>query len=160
MSPGPQEMSKSYQEMSKIPQEIKNHKESSAVDRREPITHESPGKAPNKQKQMVANELEVESLGDGSEEEDEESNIYDDPIDLKLRESAKQICDDVYSKVSKKPSEEKNGCNVDEKRKSEVSLSQDDFMEESLSNAIYASINKAAKKNKEVNLESVTSTMI
>ena len=158
MSPGPQEMSKSYHEVSKIPQEIKNHKESSAVDRREPITHESPGKAPNKQKQMVANELEVESLGDGSE--DEESNIYDDPIDLKLRESAKQICDDVYSKVSKKPSEEKNGCNVDEKRKSEVSLSQDDLMEESLSNAIYASINKAAKKNKEVNLESVTSTMI
>ena len=32
--------------------------------------------------------------------------------------------------------------------------------EESLSNAIYASINKAAKKNKDVNLESVTSTMI
>ena len=49
---------------------------------------------------------------------------------------------------------------MDEKRKSEVSLSQDDLMEESLSNAIYASINKAAKKNKEVNLESVTSTMI
>ena len=33
-------------------------------------------------------------------------------------------------------------------------------MEKRLSNAIYASINKAAKKNKEVNLESVTSTMI
>ena len=33
-------------------------------------------------------------------------------------------------------------------------------LEESLSNAIYANINKAAKKNKEVNLESVTSTMI
>ena len=33
-------------------------------------------------------------------------------------------------------------------------------LEKSLSNAIYASINKAAKKNKEVNLKSVTSTMI
>ena len=162
MSPAPPEMSKSYQEVStKTPQEIKNHEESSAVDSRQPITNESSGKALNKQKQMVTNELEVESLGDGSEEEEEESNIYDDPIDLKLRESAKQICNDVYSKVSKKPSEEKNGCNVDEKRKSEMSLSQqEDLMEESLSNAIYASINKAAKKNKEVNLESVTSTMI
>ena len=122
--------------------------------------HESPGKVPNKQKQMVANEHEVESLGDGSEEE-EESNIYDDPIDLKLMESAKQICDDVYSKVSKnKATEEKHGCNnMEDKRKSEISLSQVD-LEESLSNAIYASINKAAKKNKEVNLESVTSTMI
>ena len=161
MSPAPPETSKSYQEVSaKTPQEIKNHEESSAVDSRQPITNESPDKALKKQKQMVANEQEVESLGDGSEEE-EESNIYDDPIDLKLRESAKQICDDVYSKVSKKPSEEKNGCNVDEKRKSEMSLSQqEDLMEESLSNAIYASINKAAKKNKEVNLESVTSTMI
>ena len=160
MSPGPQEMSKSYQEVStKTPQEIKNHEESSAVDSRQPITNESSDKALKKQKQMVANDREVESLGDGSEEE--ESNIYDDPIDLKLRESAKQICDDVYSKVSKKPSEEKNGCNVDEKRKSEMSLSQqEELMEESLSNAIYASINKAAKKNKEVNLESVTSTMI
>ena len=112
---------------------------------------------------MLAIEPEVESLGDGSEEE--ESNIYDDPIDLKLRESAKQICDDVYSKVSKKPTEEpaglvKNGSNnMEEKRKSEISLSQVD-LEDSLSNAIYASINKAAKKNKEVNLESVTSTMI
>ena len=122
-------------------------------------TIESPCKAPNKQMQIVANnEAEVESLGDDDEED--ESNIYDDPIDLKLRESAKQICDDVYSKVSKKPTEEENGCDMDEKRKSEISLSQVDLMEESLSNAIYASINKAAKKNKEVNLESVTSTMI
>ena len=147
-------MSKSYQEMSKSPQEIKNHAESRQS------AHESPGKVSNKQKQMVANELEVESLGDGSEEE-EESNIYDDPIDLKVRESAKQICDDVYSKVSKnKATEEKHGCNnMEDKRKSEISLSQVD-LEESLSNAIYASINKAAKKNKEVNLESVTSTMI
>ena len=147
-------MSKSYQEMSKNPQEIKNNAESRQS------AHESPGKVPNKQKQMVANEVEVESLGDGSEEE-EESNIYDDPIDLKVRESAKQICDDVYSKVLKnKTAEEKHGSNnMEDKRKSEISLSQVD-LEESLSNAIYASINKAAKKNKEVNLESVTSTMI
>ena len=154
-------MSKSYQEASKSSQEIKNHEEVN--------THDSPGKAANKQKQMVASneQQEVESLGDGSdEEEEEESNIYDDPIDLKLRESARQICDDVYSKVSKKPSAEepKNGCNNNEfekREKSEISLSQQvDLNEDSLSNAIYASINKAAKKNKEVNLESVTSTMI
>ena len=129
---------------------------------RQPTSHESPGKAPNKQKQLMANnEAEVESLGD--EDEEDESNIYDDPIDLKLRESAKQICDDVYSKVSKpKPTTEENVCNMDEKkRRSEISLSSQEVdLEESLSNAIYASINKAAKKNKEVNLESVTSTMI
>lgn len=149
-------MSKSYQEASKNPQEIKDQEQPTQP------TFESPGKAPNKQRQIVANnEAEVESLGD--EDDEDESNIYDDPIDLKLRESAKQICDDVYSKVSKpKPTTEENGCNMDEKkRRSEISLSSQEVdLEESLSNAIYASINKAAKKNKEVNLESVTSTMI
>ena len=156
MSPGPPEMSKSYQEESKNPQEIKNQEQPTQP------TIESPAKAPNKQRQLVANnEAEVDSLGD--EDDEDESNIYDDPIDLKLRESAKQICDDVYSKVSKpKPAAEENGCNMDEKkRRSEISLSSQEVdLEESLSNAIYASINKAAKKNKEVNLESVTSTMI
>ena len=111
-------------------------------------------------------EPEVESLGEQSEEE--ESNIYDDPIDLKLVESAKRVCDDVYSKGSKKPvaAEKDNyGCNnmekdvkaKEEKKEGDLDL---DLDQESLSNAIYASINKAAKKNKEVNLESVTSTMI
>ena len=42
----------------------------------------------------------------------------------------------------------------------QVPVQVQDLEEESLSNAIYASINKAAKKNREVNLESVTSTMI
>lgn len=142
MSPGLHEMSKSYQEVSKSAQE-------------------TPSQATNKQREMI--EPEVESLGEQSEEE--ESNIYDDPIDLKLRQM--MVCDDVYSIVSKKPTMEESATKTEEKKKNEPSLIQaqvpvqvQDLEEESLSNAIYASINKAAKKNREVNLESVTSTMI
>ena len=145
MSPGLHEMSKSYQEVSKS-------------------ARETPSQATNRQREMI--EPEVESLGEQSEEE--ESNIYDDPIDLKLVESAKRVCDDVYSKVSKKPvaaEKDNSGCNnmekdvkaKEEKKEGDLDL---DLDQESLSNAIYASINKATKKNKEVNLESVTSTMI
>ena len=137
----------------------------------QPSTINRQGKASNKCKQIIAKEPEVDSLGDDAseeeieEEEEEESNIYDDPIDLKLRQM--MVCDDVYSIVSKKPTKEEPATKTEEKKKNEPSLIQaqvpvqvQDLEEESLSNAIYASINKAVKKNREVNLESVTSTMI
>ena len=154
-------MSKSYQEVYRDPQEIQNREE-----RPDAQASNRQRKASNKCKQIIAKEPEVDSLGDDAseEEEEEESNIYDDPIDLKLRQM--MVCDDVYSIVSKKPTMEESATKT-EKKKNEPSLIQaqvpvqvQDLEEESLSNAIYASINKAAKKNREVNLESVTSTMI
>ena len=159
-------MSKSYQEVNRDLQENQNHEE-----RPDAQASNRERKASNKCKQIIAKEPEVDSLGDDAseeeieEEEEEESNIYDDPIDLKLRQM--MVCDDVYSIVSKKPTMEESATKTEEKKKNEPSLIQaqvpvqvQDLEEESLSNAIYASINKAAKKNREVNLESVTSTMI
>ena len=159
-------MSKSYQEVYRDPQETQNREESQDAQ-----ASNRQRKASNKCKQIIAKEPEVDSLGDDAseeeieEEEEEESNIYDDPIDLKLRQM--MVCDDVYSIVSKKPTMEESATKTEEKKKNEPSLIQaqvpvqvQDLEEESLSNAIYASINKAAKKNREVNLESVTSTMI
>ena len=159
-------MSKSYQEVYRDPQEIQNREE-----RPDAQASNRQRKASNKCKQIIAKEPEVDSLGDDAseeeieEEEEEESNIYDDPIDLKLRQM--MVCDDVYSIVSKKPTMEESATKTEEKKKNEPSLIQaqvpvqvQDLEEESLSNAIYASINKAAKKNREVNMESVTSTMI
>ena len=159
-------MSKSYQEVNRDLQENQNHEE-----RPDAQASNRERKASNKCKQIIAKEPEVDSLGDDAseeeieEEEEEESNIYDDPIDLKLRKM--MVCDDVYSIVSKKPTMEESATKTEEKKKNEPSLIQaqvpvqvQDLEEESLSNAIYASINKAAKKNREVNLESVTSTMI
>ena len=157
-------MSKSYQEVYRDPQENQNCEESPDAQ-----ASNRQGKASNKCKQIIAREPEVDSLGDDASEEEieeeEESNIYDDPIDLKLRQM--MVCDDVYSIVSKKPTMEESATKTEEKKKNEPSLIQaqvpvqvQDLEEESLSNAIYASINKAAKKNREVNLESVTSTMI
>ena len=154
-------MSKSYQEVYRDPQETQNREESQDAQ-----ASNRQRKASNKCKQIIAKEPEVDSLGDDAseEEEEEESNIYDDPIDLKLRQM--MVCDDVYSIVSKKPTMEESATKT-EKKKNEPSLIQaqvpvqvQDLEEESLSNAIYASINKAAKKNREVNIESVTSTMI
>ena len=157
-------MSKSYQEVYRDPQETQNREESPDAQ-----ASNRQRKASNKCKQIIAKEPEVDSLGDDASEEEieeeEESNIYDDPIDLKLRQM--MVCDDVYSIVSKKPTMEESATKTEEKKKNEPSLIQaqvpvqvQDLEEESLSNAIYASINKAAKKNREVNLESVTSTMI
>ena len=159
-------MSKSYQEVYRDPQETQNREESQDAQ-----ASNRQRKASNKCKQIIAKEPEVDSLGDDAseeeieEEEEEESNIYDDPIDLKLRQM--MVCDDVYSIVSKKPTMEESATKTEEKKKNEPSLIQaqvsvqvQDLEEESLSNAIYASINKAAKKNREVNMESVTSTMI
>ena len=157
-------MSKSYQEVYRDPQETQNREESPDAQ-----ASNRQRKASNKCKQIIAKEPEVDSLGDDASEEEieeeEESNIYDDPIDLKLRQM--MVCDDVYSIVSKKPNMEECATKTEEKKKNEPSLIQaqvsvqvQDLEEESLSNAIYASINKAAKKNREVNLESVTSTMI
>ena len=155
-------MSKSYQEVYRDPQETQNREESPDAQ-----ASNRQRKASNKCKQIIAKEPEVDSLGDDAseEEEEEESNIYDDPIDLKLRQM--MVCDDVYSIVSKKPTMEESATKTEEKKKNEPSLIQaqvsvqvQDLEEESLSNAIYASINKAAKKNREVNMESVTSTMI
>ena len=158
-------MSKSYQEVYRDPQETQNREESQDAQ-----ASNRQRKAPNKCKQIIAKEPEVNSIGDDAseeeieEEEEEESNIYDDPIDLKLRQM--MVCDDVYSIVSKKPTMEESATKT-EKKKNEPSLIEaqvpvqvQDLEEESLSNAIYASINKAAKKNREVNMESVTSTMI
>lgn len=158
-------MSKSYQEVYRDPQETQYREESPDAQ-----ASNRQRKAPNKCKQIIAKEPEVNSIGDDAseeeiEEEEEESNIYDDPIDLKLRQM--MVCDDVYSIVSKKPTMEESATKTEEKKKNEPSLIQaqvpvqvQDLEEESLSNAIYASINKAAKKNREVNMESVTSTMI
>ena len=157
-------MSKSYQEVYRDPQENQNREESPDAQ-----ASNRQRKASNKCKQIIAKEPEVDSLGDDAseeeeeEEDEEESNIYDDPIDLKLRQM--MVCDDVYSIVSKKPTMEESATKTEEKKKNEPSLIQaqvqvQDLEEESLSNAIYASINKAAKKNREVNMESVTSTMI
>ena len=158
-------MSKSYQEVYRDPQETQNREESQDAQ-----ASNRQRKASNKCKQIIAKEPEVDSLGDDAseeeieEEEEEESNIYDDPIDLKLRQM--MVCDDVYSIVSKKPTMEESATE-EKKKKNESSLIEaqvpvqvQDLEEESLSNAIYASINKAAKKNREVNMESVTSTMI
>ena len=153
-------MSKSYQEVNRDLQENQNHEE-----RPDAQASNRERKASNKCKQIIAKEPEVDSLGTDASEEEEESNIYDDPIDLKLRQM--MVCDDVYSIVSKKPTMEESATKTEEKKKNEPSLIQaqvpvqvQDLEEESLSNAIYASINKAAKKNREVNMESVTSTMI
>ena len=156
-------MSKSYQEVYRDPQETQNREESPDAQ-----ASNRQRKASNKCKQIIAKEPEVDSLGDDASEEEieeeEESNIYDDPIDLKLRQM--MVCDDVYSIVSKKPTMEESATKTEEKKnepfliQAQVPVQAQDLEEESLSNAIYASINKAAKKNREVNMESVTSTMI